>query len=1077
MARFICIILAAILSGTCGAQADVSVFPTGPQNPRVPLIAPTTDDDSTRTLPFETEFEYAFDPLVAFPTGGELSVRVRDNGRRIEKRVLTLQDGDVSLSLVIAPASKERRVECVVTEKTKEVARITLHRPTGWSAIGVKWVERRVSITQEGKDAGAITLATPFNPKKLALQTWHVTDLVLSGDGKFSLDWSNGYAARVQPRESGVQARALGFDTFVVSQNPALRDYPMLQLINGGAEARSVDVSFDLASEITGQRQRWRQQFEVPARSETFGEIRFPTPLATDIHHLTIDAGVMKTRKNFLFVARRPEKPGPPKFGLHDSGVKRFGTWPDALPIDVAHIYASWAYIQGPPWIKDYNGDYGIDPSLPPEEWNWPQRLDWLTLEGRLPYVCVQSTPFQDWQRSKAYPGTAMVMHPWGLRGGTPDHSKYVRFLRALSERYRGRVWAYEIENEPNTHHGFEPADYAQIVKTVSDTVRPIDPKPRLFGVSGTSVFVTWMQKVFAAGAASHLDGVSWHTYVTPALPDEVNLRGLLADVTQAMGATKPALAMLNSETGTYVAPREKIDEPIPDDRLDELVAKGQSPLAVTTGWPTRAMPERRGAISVITNALTNFLAGAEVFTFFGWNPDWPPEPKWRGTKFDYQSFSMISSDLSGERTPSRYTLAAAVLTAQMEPASPRGRRIDEGALQGGVFNKANGGTLAVLWSTVGPQSVVIRSKAPRLDVVTMYGQSSFNDGRALGEGAFEHLVRISDEPVYIHDDAGEMALLESPLKALASKPISATAQRVSVELHNTFAAPWTPVVQAENDPRWRASSAEPVTLAAGERKSIALDVELSPSLKGGRYSFVLNTQTPDARSLTVSAQLNVRPTFTVTTMPAATTARDLAKAPVDSLKLDRAEQVVVGQAPAMESLQDDRYWGGRDELSGEVKVATNGVNLLVYAEVTDAHLQPPKDWPGVGGSCAEFFFDFRTPEQGQGTSAYTSSVHQIIVRPALKADEPPDVWRASSVSKAMSLKVESGALSEKRYWIAITIPLRDVGITSGASIGFDLGIDGAKPEGGRKSQLILYGTALNNRDASRFGIGFIQAP
>jgi len=59
-----------------------------------------------------------------------------------------------------------------------------------------------------------------------------------------------------------------------------------------------------------------------------------------------------------------------------------------------------------------------------------------------------------------------------------------------------------------------------------------------------------------------------------------------------------------------------------------------------------------------------------------------------------------------------------------------------------------------------------------------------------------------------------------------------------------------------------------------------------------------------------------------------------------------------------------------------------------------------------------------------------------------------------------------------------LRIPASDIGraFEPGMRIGFDVGINGPYPgKGGRKSQIMLFGTRNNYSDASRFGVGMLE--
>jgi hypothetical protein len=1065
------------------APADIQIFPIGPLNPRIPNIAPQPSTRPAWILPFETTFTYALDPVLRFPQGGQISLLVRDNGRREEKKLLTLQDGNLSFTVRVTAAAKGRDLQVLLTDGTKSLQALRLQRPATetWSRFDIRWDGNGLTVAQDGRAFALPAFPRPFQPHQLTLATWHVADLHLKGDGQLDLDWSAGYAGKAEAggNATGILRRLLGFDTHVISTEPQRRECPTIQIINAGPQEQRQTLRFRLSNEIAGTSQSWQQTVVVPARGQVVQPVVFPTPLATDVYHLQVssDSDTAPEVRHFMYVQRRNEPAGPGKFGLHDSGTKAFGFWPDALPVDLAHIYLTWAYVQGPPWIKDFVGSWGIDPALPPDQWNWNAKLDWLIGEGHRAYVCLGSTPFQDWQCGKRYPEGQMKQYGWGWRGGTPDDARYRRFLQAVTQRYRGKVWAYEIENEPNTDHGLHADDYVAVARDVYEEVKQNDPPAQVFGICGTSLFVDWMRKTFVAGAGHYMDGVSWHTYVTPSTPEEANLGGLLADANKAIEATGRKMPVLNSETGTFVAPREEVDRAISDQRLAELIDKGVQPLVVPKGWPSRALSERAGAISMVTNAITNFLAGADRFVLFGWNPDWPTKDRWWNVPFDDSNFGMFAVAKDGQRTPSLFTLSAGVLMCQLESADHhRATPVRDYQTRGALFPKTSG-SVAVLWSTLGRQTALVQTSQATLQLVSLFGQPSISRGQAYAANTFLHTVDVTEEPQYIHDSTTQLAILPTIIQSASVQPLPDGAIHLLLTIQNPFVSSWSGRLIPRPTDWFSAPAEQSFSLQPHQCVQVTFDLTVKPGTPHGHYPLSFACTLPDGRPATVSADIAVAPTVTIPRIAAPASLAALRQSvPGTPLLLNRPEQVVAGRSPAMTSLQEKQYWSGADELSGHVKTACDGRSLYLLIDVRDAYASLPKSWPGVDGSAIELFLDTRPADKGLGSPSYSKQVWQLVIRPSLQAGQPTAIWKASSASPDLpGLRVDGGPSDVGHYWVAVQIPLADLGISSPRPIGFDIGIDGAREEtGGRKSQIMLFGTANNNRDASRFALGFL---
>ena len=199
---------------------------------------------------------------------------------------------------------------------------------------------------------------------------------------------------------------------------------------------------------------------------------------------------------------------------------------------------------------------------------------------------------------------------------------------------------------------------------------------------------------------------------------------------------------------------------------------------------------------------------------------------------------------------------------------------------------------------------------------------------------------------------------------------------------------------------------------------------------------------------------------------------------PGGGLLLKKRDQVVLGKPSDLASLQEQGTWAGPAELSAEAKIGYDEEGLSVYVKVHDAHPDLPEAWPGVAGTCLEFFFDFRSENEGLGNPNYGRDAHQIVVRPVIKQGQKPGVWHPSASSSPLpNLSVEAGCLDAENYWVALRIPWSDIGrsFNPGMRMGFDIGVNGPpRNRKGRKTQIMMFGGSSNCVDASLFGVGIL---
>lgn len=1062
-----------------GASADIQsgqavsspffVYPEASTsaNPRVPCIPPEPRLGGGNAMEVDAVFQYPLAPFVVFPEGGVLTADIRDNTRRKEYDLLSLIDGTRQLALRIGRTPEGKIPRIVYLENGREIASGALKNrfSTKWTRVQLRWAADRAEVTIDNGESASISLPAPIEPKSLSLPIWQVDELQVKGGGAFSLDWENGYTASVTPVPGGksITASLLGFDAYVISQDPTKRDFPMLQVLNGGEAESLLSVQFALTGEVTNKQQNWVQKIRVPGRAAILVPVLFPQPLASDVYHLRVDCDLPifnePSAKHFLFVEPLPDKDVIPKFGLHDSDRTTFGFWPDTLPIHLYHIYSRWAFIYGPAWEKENT----LPPDSAPEELNWNPRIEWGIRQGLTPFVSLNSIPDTDWMREREYEAAKMKIFPWGRIGGFPNLTRYEEFLKLFAKRYKDKVSLYEIENEPMAYLGGIPAeDYALLARVTSKTIHSINPDARVFGISGTGHFLPWMANVFAANGAENLNGVSIHTYVTPRPPEAALLPGKLAEVHEVAGSNATPLALLNSETGTFVALREAVDHPISEQRLQELIQQGVPPFFVPSGWPNYAIDERSGGISIVRNAVYNFLAGAEYFTFFGWNNLWPA-PDWWG-KPSEACFAMISSSREGERTPSQYTLAIAVLTEQLKAAQQMGGRpVTESGVSGGLFPTLSGGEVAVIWSVQGKRNVLVENASAPIEAFTMLGQKV-----ALPFAGRDGLVRleVDQEPLYIHTTKAGLHFLPSPVIGIAADVSGA----FRFTLVNRYDKEWSGKLKFTPPRGWRVTPSEAAFhMNAQERAAIQAACEIPRATPRGSYNVEATITLPEGDSFKFPIPMEVRPSLIIPRAAKTFAWRNIES--WQSLKpvfaIDKPEQVVVGQPPLLASLQEERFWKGPAELSANARFASDGTALFLCLEVTDTNRRPPSVWPGVLGSSIEIFLDQRTTGAGLGTSSYGKGVTQLLINPA-PGTQPLVCQATDKFGVIEGIESTGGNLPDGKYWVALCIPLQ----SPGSPFGLDVGINGPPKGGeGRKSQLMLFGSQNNNKDASRFGM------
>lgn len=215
-----------------------------------------------------------------------------------------------------------------------------------------------------------------------------------------------------------------------------------------------------------------------------------------------------------------------------------------------------------------------------------------------------------------ARPDEACIWGPPGCASEPAHLADWERYVTAVARRYKGRIKAYEIWNEPVFAEDGEPkrgtkaffsgsarvmvdmarAAYAAIKREDSDAL-VLSPAM----VSRPARFETFLR----AGGAGTFDIVAYHFYGTP--PERmVDDAGALRQVLVAFGIEK--LPIWNTEMGYY------FERP----RIGLLPVDSRSSI-------TSILPERLGAAYVLRALTLGAALGMKRFHWYDWDSEKPP--------------------------------------------------------------------------------------------------------------------------------------------------------------------------------------------------------------------------------------------------------------------------------------------------------------------------------------------------------------------------------------------------------------------------------------------------------------------
>ncbi|MCV7283140.1 beta-galactosidase [Mycolicibacterium flavescens] len=154
-------------------------------------------------------------------------------------------------------------------------------------------------------------------------------------------------------------------------------------------------------------------------------------------------------------------------------------------------------------------------------------------LQGQLNWSMVDKTVNAAAARGMSILGFINSTPAWAVApGGFPISGRpaspaaYGEFAAKVAARYKGKIAAYEIWNEPNSAQFYsptpDPAGYTDLLRAAYPRIKAVDPAVTVIGGVVGSVIdwgnFTWnpvrfVQGMYDAGAGDYLDALSFHPY------------------------------------------------------------------------------------------------------------------------------------------------------------------------------------------------------------------------------------------------------------------------------------------------------------------------------------------------------------------------------------------------------------------------------------------------------------------------------------------------------------------------------------------------------------------------------------
>ncbi|WP_188187093.1 glycosyl hydrolase [Nonomuraea sp. SYSU D8015] len=308
----------------------------------------------------------------------------------------------------------------------------------------------------------------------------------------------------------------------------------------------------------------------------------------------------------------------------------------------------------------------------------WDNGVRWRDLEpvkGTWSFATMDSFLSSAGKYGVAVIYTLGVPPAWAAAdGASPPRNPedWRAYVRTVATRYKGRIRAYEMWNEPDQRKSWNgtPAQLAELTRIAAEEIRRADPAARIISPGITVNGLSWLDRYFAAGAAKHVDIVGGHVYL-----------GL-----------RPESAMSGVANLRAVA--------------DQHGLAGR-PLRVTEGAPLGKPADTYQARGVVSRTLALFWAsGAAGFDWQGW---------------DRHGADVIDLAKAGDRLPTAVGSAYAATVSWLKGARMTLHTVSEDGTHVITLDRDGGYVAHMVWNERGsvPFRVPVGWRASRMHVLS----------------------------------------------------------------------------------------------------------------------------------------------------------------------------------------------------------------------------------------------------------------------------------------------------------------------------------------------------------------------
>jgi hypothetical protein len=185
------------------------------------------------------------------------------------------------------------------------------------------------------------------------------------------------------------------------------------------------------------------------------------------------------------------------------------------------------------------------------------------------------------------------------------DISDWQDYVRQVATRYKDRIHAYEIWNEPNLSDFFSgsPEQMLELARAAYTVLKQVDKTVIVVSPSATSQSgIQWLERYLKMGGGAYADVIGFHLYVTPEAPE--------------------AMLELAQDLRVVLKENHLDDKPVWNTEAGWFIENRQNEVKPQGSRYSKVLTLEEASAYVARSYLLNWAMGISRFYFYSWDSE-----------------------------------------------------------------------------------------------------------------------------------------------------------------------------------------------------------------------------------------------------------------------------------------------------------------------------------------------------------------------------------------------------------------------------------------------------------------------